>query len=329
MGETAVVARMAEKLADEILGEFFWRKCGPMNVNWDCENRDAHNVKTHPTDCVFFYDEPYSEVRRYLQCDLKSYGKTSITRTQMKSAAVSLAKQITCADVSAEWQRMYVDSESTPVISGLLFVYNHDQEYDADFDVHLSDIRMEDLQLNPDSRLFIFGPDDINWLNRVATEIRQMRGKGELPARQFTSFYYPQLVRKSNFQILEARAATVEMLSSPWIMLRWEDDETRREGIVIFHKRQTTIDDLVYLLDYLRHFQLLQKKIDVAIKVCQSDTDATITLQKAVRKYIDHISGQNEDSDIGKLLQQVSVGFVPENKTSFSTDAIGMEYAER
>ncbi|MBX4961370.1 hypothetical protein [Rhizobium binae] len=329
MGETAVIARMAEKLADEILAEFFWRKSGPMNVNWDCENPEVHGVKKHPTDTVFFYDEPYSEARRYLQCDLKSYGKTSITRPQMKAAIVSLAKQVTCAEISSDWQRMYVDDQTTPVISGLLFVYNHDDEYDADFDHLLSDIRSEDLQLNPDSRLFIFGPDDINWLDRVATEIRQMRGKGDLPSRQFTSFYYPQLVRKSNFQIVEARAATAEMLSSPWIMLRWEDDETRREGFVVFHRRKTTVDDLVYLLDYLRHFQLLQRKIDVTIKVSQTDSDATIILQKAVRKYIDHISGQNEDSDIGKFLQQVKIGFVPENKTSFSTDAIGMEYVER
>ncbi len=300
-----------------------------MNVNWPCEHQEAHGVKTHPTDTVFFYDEPYSESRRYIQCDLKSYSKTSITRPQMKSAIVSLAKQIRCAEVSSEWQRMYVDDQTTPVISGLLFVYNHDDEYDADFAHLLTDVRSEDLQLSVGSRLFVFGPDDINWLNRVATEIRQMRGKGELPAREHVQFHHPQLVRKSNFQIVEARAATLEMLSSPWIMMGWEDEDTRREGFVVFHKRETTVDDLVYLLDYLRHFQLLQKKIDVTIKVPQSDTGASVTLQKAVRKYIDHISGHNEDSDLSRLLQRVKLTFVPEIKTSFSTDAIGMEYVER
>jgi len=329
MAETQVIARLAEKLADEVFGEFFWRKTGPMNANWPCEHQDQHKVKTHPTDTVFFYDEPYSESRRYIQCDLKSYSKASITRAQMKSAIVSLAKQVKCAEVSSEWQRLYVDDQSTPLISGLLFVYNHDDEYDADFDKLLVEIRSEDLQLNAGSRVHVFGPDDINWFNRVATEIRQMRGKGELPPRQSVRFHHPQLVRKSNFQIVKARAATLEMLSSPWIMMEWDDDDTRREGFVVFHRRETNVDDLVYLLDYLRHYQLLQKRIDVIIKVPQSDVDATIKLQKAVRKYIDHISGSNENSDIATLLQKVSLGFVPESKTSFSTDAIGMEYAER
>lgn len=329
MAETQVIARMAEKLSDEILGEFFWRKTGPMNANWECEHPDAHGVKTHPTDTVFFYDEPYAEARRYVQCDLKSYSKSSISRSQMKSAIISLAKQVRCAETSAEWQRMYVDDDSTPLISGLLFVYNHDDEFDADFDRLLIELRSEDLDLNPDSRLFVFGPDDINWFNRVATEIRQMRGKNHLPARKFTRFHHPQLVRKSNFQIVKARAATLEMLTSPWIILSWEDDDTRQEGYVVFHRRETNVDDLVYLLDYLKHYQLLQKRIEVTIKVPQSDSGAPVTLQKAVRKYIDHISGHNEDSDLANLLQRVKLDFVPENKTSFSTDVIGMEYVEQ
>lgn len=329
MAETAVIARMAEKLADQILGEFFWRKTGPMNVNWQCEHQDSHGVKSHPTDTVFFYNEPYSESRRYVQCDLKSYSKTSITKSQMKAAIVSLAKQVTCAEVSPEWQRLYVGDETTPVISGLLFVYNHDDEYDAEFAHLLGEIKNEDLKLNPNSRLFVFGPDDINWLDRVATEIRQMRGKGELPAKQSMRYYHPQLVRKTNFQIVAARAATLEMLSSPWIMLGWEDDDNGRDGFVVFHRRESNVDDLVYLLDYLRHFQLLQKKIDVTIKVPQADASASVKLQKAVTKYIDHVSGHNEDSELAKLLQKVSIGFVPENKTSFSTEAIGMEYVER
>lgn len=153
MAETAVIARMAEKLADEILGEFFWRKTGPMNMNWKCEHQEAHGVKTHPTDTVFFYDEPYSESRCYVQCDLKSYSKASITRPQIKSAVVSLAKQVTCAEVSSEWQRMYVGDDTTPTIAGLLFVYNHDDEYDADFAHLLGEVKNEDLKLNPNSRL--------------------------------------------------------------------------------------------------------------------------------------------------------------------------------
>jgi hypothetical protein len=327
MSETANIARMAEKLSDDLFSEFFWVKTGPMNVDWRCEHPEAHGVKSHPTDVVFFYDEPYSGSRRYIQCDLKSYAKASISKPAMKSAILSLAKQLTCAEISEEWRKKYVAEHVSAEISGLLFVYNHDSEFDANFDYYLGDIKSEDLGLGPQSRLFVLGPDDINWLDRVATEIRQMRGKGDLPDRRETQFFHPQLIRKSNVQISKARAATLEMLTSPWFTLKFDDLKARREGIVVFHRRKTSVDGLVYLLDYLRHYQLLDVGLEVTIKTPQSDDDATNNLQKAVEKYIDNVSGAHNDSEIAKLLRRIAMGQVPESKTSFSTDVIGMEYA--
>lgn len=73
MGETANIARMAEKLSDDLFSEFFWEKTGPMNENWGCEDKEKHKVETHPSDVVFYYDEPYSHTRTYVNCDLKSW----------------------------------------------------------------------------------------------------------------------------------------------------------------------------------------------------------------------------------------------------------------
>ncbi|NTG00798.1 hypothetical protein G6L33_11170 [Agrobacterium rhizogenes] len=327
MAETANIARMAEKLSDEIFEEFMWRKAGPTNQNWPCEHKEAHGVSQHPTDVVFFYDEPYSEARSYIQCDLKSYAKSSITRASMKSAVLSLAMQVTCAETSERWQQLYADKDVTAAIAGLLFVYNHDDEFDRDFDGLLADIKNEELNLNEESRLFIMGPELINWLNRVASEIKMMRGKAELPDREATYFYYPQLVRTPYVQIVQARSATLEMLTSPWIVLRHDSKKTGRKGVVIFHKRPTSQDGLVYLLDYLRQHELLAPQLEVLIKVPESDKDAPIILQKSVNSYIDNISGSNADSDIAGLLKKIKLDFVPENKSSFSEIQIGMDYA--
>jgi len=327
MAETGNIARMAEKLSDEVFGEFMWRKAGPMNINWPCEDEEAHEVHQHPTDVVFFYDEPYSEVRRYIQCDLKSYSKNSINKTTVKSAALSLAKQVACAEKSATWQKLYVNPDVTAAIAGLLFVYNHDEEFDKDFDKLLSDIKNDELNLNEESRLFIIGPQLINWLNRVASEIRMMRGKGELPSKEATYFYHPQLVRQPYVQIVRARSATLEMLTSPWITLRYDNKKTGREGVVVFCRRTTTQNGLVYLLDYLRQHELLAPSIDVTIKVPQADGEAQVTLQKAVDSYIDDVSNGNSDSDLASLLRKIDMSFVPESKSSFSEIQIGMEYA--
>ena len=40
------------------------------NINWPCENQEKHEVKTHPSDVVFWYEEPYSQSRTYVNCDL-------------------------------------------------------------------------------------------------------------------------------------------------------------------------------------------------------------------------------------------------------------------
>lgn len=126
MVETVNTAKMAEKLCDELFGEFFWTKVGPTNANWKCAMPEIHNVATHPSDVVYFYDEPYSLRRTYIQCDLKSYAKGSITSTAIRSALESLALQVSCAEMSDEWRSLYAHDHATYTITGLLVVYNHD-----------------------------------------------------------------------------------------------------------------------------------------------------------------------------------------------------------
>lgn len=262
LAETATIAQIAEKLSNEMFGEFLWTKIGPVNQDWACEN-DQHPSKTHPTDVVFFYDEPYSKRRTYLQCDLKSYAKDSITHNQIKKAMISLANQVSCAEISAEWQNLYTTGDSSYDVCGLLFVYNHDGEFDRDFSKIFDQIKWDDIDVPKNARLYLIGPDDILWLDNVRLEIKQMRGStgaGSLPPREHCSFYYPQLSRKPNIQNSDARAATMEMLKSPWITLRYQGPSDREERYVVFVRRAaSTPEEYEYLIDYLRHFQCLDR----------------------------------------------------------------------
>lgn len=91
MAETANIAAMAERLSNELFSEFFWKRTGPMNANWACQKQQRHEKKTHPSDVVFYYDDPYSRHRVYVNCDLKSYAKSSITAPALRGALESLS----------------------------------------------------------------------------------------------------------------------------------------------------------------------------------------------------------------------------------------------
>lgn len=174
VAETSNIAKMAALLSDDVFGEFLWKRVGPVDTNWPCEDRDHHKTPTHPSDVVFYYDNPYSLSRTYINCDLKSYANGTITKSKLAPAIESLARSVSCAEKSAEWQERFLHDQANHDICGLLFVYNHDGEYDNDFRRVLSDItpRLNDLPKN--SKLVVLGPEDIFWLDNVRYEIVQI-----------------------------------------------------------------------------------------------------------------------------------------------------------
>ena len=231
MAETINIAKMAEKLSKEMFAEFLWQRMTPTNINWPCEDQDVHKVKTHPSDVVFYYDEPYTQARTYINTDLKSYGKGSITVGSIRSAIESLARSLSCAEKSEEFRTKFLHEHVSPDICGLLFVYNHDGEYDKDFSGLLGQVKNEKLDIPTKSKIVVFGPRDIFWLNNVHHEIAYMRGGGAiLPDREHCKYFYPHLVRRKNVQLEHATAATLEMQArglecgSRHLGLTWCDD---------------------------------------------------------------------------------------------------------
>lgn len=212
MAETINIAKMAEKISKGIFNEFLWGRMKHTNINWPCENKEKHELKSHPSDVVFWYDDPYSQSRTYVNCDLKSYAKGSINAGAIREAIESLAKALTCAEVSKEFNDTYIHQDVSPNIQGMLFVYNHDKEYDKDFSKILDKVKGEDLDIPKGSKIVVFGPEDIFWLNNVHHEIIHLRGgSGLLPERDFCKFFYPPLIRRKNVQPDQAKAATLEM----------------------------------------------------------------------------------------------------------------------
>lgn len=331
MAETIHIAQMAEKLSDELFAEFFWGKVGATNQNWPCEEKEQHKTDTHPSDVVFFYDEPYSQVRTYINCDLKSYAKNSITSAAIRGALESLAKQVACAEKSESWRKLYIHEHVTPEICGLLFVYNHDGEYDKSFSQHLASIKAETLDLPKGAKIVVLGPQDIFWLDNVRYEIRQMRGAtgpDSLPAPEHCQYFYPQLVRRANVQLEKAKAATLEMLTAPWIVLGYKKTKERdRRGVVVFYRRKgETSQEFMYLLDYLRHYQVLREDTDVRIKTLDTIPTAHASFQKAVQQYIEELGDGVGDNDLAECVKAIKYSKMTQVITTFAQIELGMDY---
>ncbi len=325
MAETKNIAEMASKLSDELFAEFLWERTGPTDINWPCEAQQGHKVKTHPSDVVFFYDNPYSLSRTYVNCDLKSYASGTISKAKITPGIASLAKSLGCAEKSQEWQKLFIHDTVTPEICGMLFVYNHDSGYDKDFKVMLAGAEPKLHDMPKQSKLFVLGPEDIFWLNNVRYEIVQMRGKGLIPAQENCRFFYPNLVRRNNIQPDRARAATLEMLTGPWIVLCYLDPKTNRSGYVIFYRRKgDSVPEFLYFIDYLMYYQLLQSNTEVFIRTLETDPNASVLFQKAVHEYTEQCENSTE---IRERLKAVTYAQINDIHTSFSEIEIGMDNA--
>ncbi len=325
MAENEHIAKQAEILASELFSEFFWEKVGPTNHDWSCEAREFHKVKTHPCDVVYYYDEPYSAQRTYVHCDLKSYAKGSIKSPAIKAALESLAMQVSCADKSIEWQDLHAHDDVNYSVCGLLFVYNHDGEYDSDFNTSLTFVANESLKLPKGKKIFVLGPKEIFWLDNIRSEVQRMRGKRvpELPGPNHCFYYHPQLVRKANLQVKKAKGATLETLTSPLIILESRDPKggTGR-GIFVFYSRAgETSAEFMYLIDILRKYELLDERTSVVIKTLNASPISSPTFQKAQQQYIEGLAGAA--TDLSEYVLGIRYEPMSEIKTTYSTIDLG------
>jgi hypothetical protein len=322
LAETANIAKLAEFVATNLFARFLWRTTGSWNQNWACVS-DVHKPrKTHPTDAVFYYDEPYLLRRTYLNCDLKSYNTGNINGGVILSALEDLAQSLTCIETSEQWQRMYVHDDCSPFFCGLLFVYNHDGEYDKNFDHLLASIRHERVNVPKGSQLVILGPQQIRWLGNVAYELVYMRGNKELPDEQFCRFHYPHLVRRIKVQVERARAATIEMLAGPWITLAYDPVNGKLGGYVIFYKgRAESPEEFLFLIDHLMHYQMVKPDVDIKVRALEPDTNAAAFFERAITDYIDNYEGGDE---MATLLRRIEYKQITHVHRSFSTIEVGM-----
>lgn len=350
-GETSAIAEIADKVSKEIFKWFKWERVILKDQNFDClkEKHAPRKTRkhTHPVDIVFKYDDPYLETSVLLNTDLKSYSSTSISPSIIRKNLKSIAQTIDCARVSDEWRSRY-DTSGNGEIRGLLFVYNHDGQYDTSFISQLNtskaktDTNEENKGVNVDSLplergqlIHIIEPTTIAFLTTVIADINRMHKEGSFPVVNYY-FLYPELQLHRTRVDKYKRPATVELISGPFFVVGHDPvckyDETSQttketypEGYVVFYNRPgNSYFEFMYLFDVLSSYQILDKDKHIRIRVAHDSPNPNLkgNFKKAIEMYI---IDWNFDDYKREILEDIEVDIVEIHKTCFSSIDIGWE----
>lgn len=322
MGETGNVSKIAEILSEQIFSTFGWTERGPRNENWECVD-SQHNKKTHPSDIVFYYLEPYENVRTFINCDLKSYSCSTITTAQFESVINNLAMAVRCAKVSPGWSKRYsIEDQISQNIYGLLFIYNHDSSYDAEFYNRIRSIS-DKISIPKGVKIFIISPKDVLQLLSIATDIELQKTKKVNPISDY-SFFYPDLDDKKIFGSTWKKSATVEMLTGPWVILQTRNDNASMKSIFIIYYRNegSSSEEFVYLIDYLFNYQLITDDAQIIIRGVETATNCASNFESAKKEYC---SRYHLEDDFSARVNNIIFESVNRYIARFEPIEVGME----
>jgi hypothetical protein len=326
MAETAKIAEIANKASNEIFSVFGWERRPPKDRNWACVT-EKHKKDTHPSDLVYSYDDPVEHSTVFFTADLKSYAKGTISQDKVKAALKSLAMSAECAAKSAQWRDLYVNPAQNYRVRGLLFIYNHDGEFDLGFGGWIKDTTSASVKLRRPVKVHVLGPKEIRYLFTLANDIKRERGDKNLPDAKDCSFFYPDLVRvrvKSNF----CKAATIEVLTGPWQILRYQNSgqDGNRSGYYVYYSGEgKEPEEFKYIFDYLFRHQLIQATEQISIRMAQGCEKAKLNFEHAKEQYILDFVPYVPIDDFKERLSVISFSRVDAIIQTFSELDLGLE----
>lgn len=328
---------MAKKVSDDVFDIFGWEQRGPVDEDFACckdhrakatdeesQSTNPKKAKTHPSDVVFRYDDPYTDAATYLTTDLKSYGEDSITKTTVGKALKSLCASVDCANVSDEFQQRYVSGDERWHVHGLLFVYNHDGEFrPEDFAKLVANATPANLRAPRETRVFVLGPGEIAHLHSVARDLLVLRGK--LKAGATYRWFTPDLIIRKSRTTSFGKSAPIETLLGPWQIAGVVDaGQPQPSRLRLYYRCRTTpsIEDLEYMIEFLFRHRLLDYEIDLCF--VGPAGGVLDRFGAAVNNVIASLYGLDE---FRERLAKVKPTVLSEFQTRFSSVNIGMERA--
>lgn len=351
-GETGPIAKMAAYVSSELFEWFKWTIVKIPDLNFDCVKQHEHAPRktaqhTHPVDSVFYYRDPYLNRNIYINTDLKSYAAGSIDASKIFPALKSLACAVDCARLSEEWQGRYIDNHEPWEVRGMLFVYNHDANYDKSFyetlltpvkkraDKDAKPVNLEGLPLADGQSIHIFEPRLISYLTTLSVDAKVLHQKGEFPESKY-EFFYPELKLVKTSGEKYSRPATIEMLAGPYLIIRHDvvqkyNEKTSRledrypEGYVVYYNRDgSTAEEFAYLLDILSGYQILDGGHKIRIRMIH-DAPGKDPRSQFERAIVIYAQEWNFDEYRLNRLREIEFEVVEFIRYSFSREVIAWE----
>lgn len=327
MAETANIARAGEEAFKTIFERFGWQRTGPMNTNWPCVSphpgagpETGKAPKTHPSDAVWYYDDAYLPKRVFVNVDFKSYARDSLESIDLSASLRSLGRAVECANKSEEFQERFYEGNGGETV-GLLFVYNHDNEYDpSHFARALAKVAPDAFDLPKRRRMYVLGPDRISYLLTIAIDSQLVASETEV--RDYKrSFFYPDLV---GAPARTDSAWSLDSLMGPWQILKLTGARGNRPHVqyhIYIDGDGERLEDFEYLIDYLFRYQLLEAEHEVFLRLVNPIKNAPLNFDAARKRYVARLLGLDE---INQRLSVVKYKPVQMVKSVFSDIELGM-----
>ncbi|RZQ52910.1 hypothetical protein C1E23_11630, partial [Pseudoalteromonas phenolica] len=146
-------------------------------------------------------------------------------------------------------------------------------------------------------------------------------GDGRLNKDKY-SFFYPDLVMSRTFGEQSSQPATIEALTSPWIIVKYIHAEDGNECYIVYYNKQgSTVDEFIYFIDALSHYQLLLTEKPIEVRFTNSCPEAPNNLYKAKIEYM-NMWGSDESRE--KRLNRVTCERIPRVLANYCPMEVGM-----
>jgi len=309
-GETKNIDEMASIISDVIFKEMKWDLNEEYkDINWAC-NSIHHEKKTHPTDVVFSYKDPYSGEMQYVQTDLKSYSKSSISKLRVTAAIDSLATQVECSRDSLEWTEKFRRGETRYGLHGMLFIYNNDENYDGDLLETIGHIAKKDYKIPVGSSLNILPPRTIRFLMTVVEHIKERRNIDDddsatrqlekIAPRRDCGFFYPDKHNKIADTGV-SHSATLEMITSGMLLFKYVNPLNSQNVLNIYWDESITSSrEFIYLFEFIFHYQLLNQ-FDLVFVMTPFCQEAMSHFNQARRGYENYALTESQLDKVNKI----------------------------
>ncbi|MEM1158445.1 MAG: hypothetical protein AAGH72_09335 [Verrucomicrobiota bacterium] len=324
---------MAELLSTELFSFFGWDESGLTNENFKCLDVEAHGRKqsgTHPADTVLGYLDPWTDEYLFLHVDLKSYKAESISKSSIVTSLRHLSNATECANASEEWAEMFAMQKSEYSVKGLLFIFNHDGEYDRDFEKMLSSSSASAIPIKRGQGVYILSPQRIAYLSTIVHDAKETFYDCGLSKDSAEYKFLLPDTTLFRFQQEKADMAPIELMLGPWIIMYFEyedDGKNQKKYVIYYYESGEDKHEFVYLIDYVFRAHLLRDADQVVVKAVFPHEKAAINFNSAKQFYSSAYSKDLhvQQKHLGGRLDKISFDSIKAVKYQYSKYEIGMK----